>query len=168
MPGRHYGLAAVRASSWVITRLHCGLLPQHPFPLQLLQRRRSSVRELRRLCRHSPDSAPVPAPAETSPDPSPDAGLQALPQTPDLSPGPTSAGPVAPAPTPIKHSPTTEPGDPALNTSNSFWLDNYPLNDLYQYLARQAGYPIFPESVYRCDQGDRRTLQRARPDGQHA
>ena len=54
-----------------------------------------------------------------------------------------SAGPVAPTPTPIKHSPTTEPGDPALNTGNSFWLDNYPLNDLYQYLARQAGYQFF-------------------------
>ena len=50
---------------------------------------------------------------------------------------------MAPTPTPIKHTPTTEPGDPALNTSNSFWLDNYPLNDLYQYLARQAGYQFF-------------------------
>ena len=38
---------------------------------------------------------------------------------------------------------TAEPGDPTLNTSNSFWLDNYPLNDLYQYLARQAGYQFF-------------------------
>jgi hypothetical protein len=66
-----------------------------------------------------------------------------LPQTPDLLPGPTSDGPVGPTPTPVKHSPTTEPGDPALNTNNSFWLDNYPLNDLYQYLARQAGYQFF-------------------------
>ena len=89
-----------------------------------------------------PGSSTAPTP-ETSPAPSPDGGLQALPQTPDLSPGPSSAGPVAPTPTPIKHSPTTEPGDPALNTSNSFWLDNYPLNDLYQYLARQAGYQFF-------------------------
>jgi Bacterial type II and III secretion system protein len=87
--------------------------------------------------------SPMAPTQETSPAPSPDAGLQALPQTPDLSPGPSSAGPVAPTQTPIKHSPTTEPGDPALNTSNSFWLDNYPLNDLYQYLARQAGYQFF-------------------------
>ena len=49
----------------------------------------------------------------------------------------------APTPTPLRHSPTAEPGDPALNTSNSFWLDNYPLNDLYQYLARQADYQFF-------------------------
>jgi type II secretory pathway component GspD/PulD (secretin) len=32
---------------------------------------------------------------------------------------------------------------PTLNTSNSFWLDNYPLNDLYQYLARQADFQYF-------------------------
>jgi general secretion pathway protein D len=30
-----------------------------------------------------------------------------------------------------------------LNTSDSFWLDNYPLNDLYQYLARQADFQYF-------------------------
>jgi len=30
-----------------------------------------------------------------------------------------------------------------LNTTNSFWLDNYPLNDLYQYLARQADFQYF-------------------------
>ena len=50
---------------------------------------------------------------------------------------------VTPTPTPAKRSPTAEPGDPTLNTSNSFWLDNYPLNDLYQYLARQADYQFF-------------------------
>jgi Flp pilus assembly secretin CpaC len=87
-----------------------------------------------------PDASPVPTPG-SSPASTPEAGLQALPQTPDLLPGPTSAA--SPTPTPVKHSPTTEPGDPTLNTSNSFWLDNYPLNDLYQYLARQAGYQFF-------------------------
>ncbi len=39
--------------------------------------------------------------------------------------------------------PTGEPGDPTLNTSDSFWLDNYPLNDLLQYLARQANFQFF-------------------------
>jgi len=78
-----------------------------------------------------------------SPVPTPETGLQALPETPDASPAPTSAGEATPTPTPTRHSPTAEPGDPTLNTSNSFWLDNYPLNDLYQYLARQADYQFF-------------------------
>jgi type II/III secretion system protein len=92
-----------------------------------------------------PDAAPpATATATVAPSPAstPDAGLQALPQN-DLLPGQTSAGPVSPTPTPIKHSPTAEPGDPTLNTSNSFWLDNYPLNDLFQYLARQADFQFF-------------------------
>jgi hypothetical protein len=87
-----------------------------------------------------PDSSPAPA---SSPASTPDSGVQALPQTPDLLPAPASAGPVAPTPTAIKHSPTTEPGDPTLNTASSFWLDNYPLNDLFQYLARQADFQFF-------------------------
>lgn len=29
------------------------------------------------------------------------------------------------------------------NTGNSYWLDSYPLNDLYQYLANQAGLQYF-------------------------
>jgi len=78
-----------------------------------------------------------------SPTPTPDAGLQALPQTPDESPASTPGVEVTPTPTPARLTPTTEPGNPALNTSNSFWLDNYPLNDLYQYLARQADYQYF-------------------------
>jgi hypothetical protein len=103
---------------------------------------------------------PLRAQAPASPSPSnPDAGLQALPQNPDSSPAavvspaptPTPTPIPIPAPTPIpieaptpaKRSPTSEPGDPTLNTSNSFWLDNYPLNDLYQYLARQADYQFF-------------------------
>src|SRR6478672_3940512 len=96
-----------------------------------------------------PDAGPQPSPqsAGGSPTPSPgstpNAGLQALPQTPDISPSPTPSVDVAPTPTPVKHNPSTEPGDPSLNTSNSFWLDNYPLNDLYQYLARQANFQFF-------------------------
>jgi len=92
-----------------------------------------------------------------SPTPTPEAGLQALPQFPDASPAPTPAGEVtptpspaptpagevAPIPTPARLTPNTEPGNPTLNTSNSFWLDNYPLNDLYQYLARQADFQYF-------------------------
>jgi type II secretory pathway component GspD/PulD (secretin) len=66
-----------------------------------------------------------------------------LPETLDASPAPTPAGDVSPTPTPAKRSPTAEPGDPTLNTGNSFWLDNYPLNDLYQYLARQADFQYF-------------------------
>jgi hypothetical protein len=91
--------------------------------------------------------------ADGSPTPASNAGLQALPQTPDALPAPTAAVEVSPTPiaatevnptpTPIKRSPNDEPGDPTLNTSNSFWLDNYPLNDLYQYLARQADYQFF-------------------------
>ena len=69
--------------------------------------------------------------------------MQALPQTPDSSPAPTPAAEVTPTPTPTKLTPTGEPGDPTLNTSDSFWLDNYPLNDLLQYLARQANFQFF-------------------------
>jgi hypothetical protein len=103
----------------------------------------------------SPVANPIPA---SSPAATP-AGLQALPQTPDAAPalpaGPaTSPTPgslptpapsldVNPTPAPVRHGPSAEPGDPALNTSNSFWLDNYPLNDLFQYLARQADYQFF-------------------------
>jgi type II secretory pathway component GspD/PulD (secretin) len=36
-----------------------------------------------------------------------------------------------------------EPGDPARNTSSSYWLDNYSLNDLYRYLATQANLQYF-------------------------
>ncbi len=88
----------------------------------------------------TPDSSPSPgaSPVSTS-----GAGLQALPQTSDSSPSPAPASDVSPTPAPSRHNPTAEPGDPALNTSNSFWLDNYPLNDLYQYLARQADYQFF-------------------------
>src|SRR6266403_2148406 len=84
--------------------------------------------------------AQVPAPSPVS---TPDVGLQALPQTPDSSPAPTPEVEATPTATPPKRGPTAEPGDPTLNTSNSFWLDNYPLNDLYQYLARQADYQYF-------------------------
>jgi hypothetical protein len=87
-----------------------------------------------------PVRAQVPA---SSPSPTPEPGLQALPQTPDASPAPTPADDVSPTLAPAKRSPAAEPGDPTLNTSNSFWLDNYPLNDLLQYLARQAEFQFF-------------------------
>ena len=86
----------------------------------------------------TPDASPTPTPSSSS-----NAGLQPLPQTPDSSPVPVPVGDVTPPPTPAKRSPTAEPGDPTLNTSSSFWLDNYPLNDLYQYLARQADFQYF-------------------------
>jgi hypothetical protein len=86
------------------------------------------------------DSSPNPA---SSPVSTPGVGLQALPQNPDSSPSPNLGTDAAPIPTPSRHSPTAEPGDPTLSTNNSFWLDNYPLNDLYQYLARQADFQYF-------------------------
>src|SRR5580700_2293100 len=64
----------------------------------------------------TPDSSPLPAPG--SPMSTPDAGMQALPQTPDSSPSPTPAGEVASTPTPEKLTPTSEPGDPTRNTSD--------------------------------------------------
>jgi Bacterial type II and III secretion system protein len=90
-----------------------------------------------------PLRAQVPAASPTS---TPETGLQALPQYPDSSPTPTPSGEVTPTPPPAKLGPTTEPGDPTRNTDTSFWLDNYPLNDLYQYLARQAGFQFFQNS----------------------
>jgi Flp pilus assembly secretin CpaC len=88
----------------------------------------------------APVCAQVPA---ASPTASPEAGIQALPQYPESSPAPTPAEEVTPTPAPARLGPNGEPGDPTRNTSTSFWLDNYPLNDLYQYLARQAGFQYF-------------------------
>jgi hypothetical protein len=110
--------------------------------------------EVLEILAQAPVALPLPtAAADASPTPASNAGLQALPQNPDASPAPTAAVEVSPTPivateanptpTPVKRSPNDEPGDPALNTSNSFWLDNYPLNDLFQYLARQANYQFF-------------------------
>jgi Flp pilus assembly secretin CpaC len=82
-----------------------------------------------------------------SPVPTPAPGLQALPQTPDLSPTPTPAEDVTPTstptPTPIVRNPSGEPGDPTRSSNDSWWLDSYPLNDLFQYLARTAGLQYF-------------------------
>jgi hypothetical protein len=85
------------------------------------------------------------ATAAPTPTPNTDAGLQALPQTPDLvpTPTPTPAENVAPTPTPIVHNPSGEPGDPKRSTESTFWLDSYPLNDLSQYLAHEAGFQFF-------------------------
>jgi Flp pilus assembly secretin CpaC len=65
--------------------------------------------------------------------------VQAQPQ-PSASPSPEL---VEPGPTPDEHLGAKEPGDPMRNTGDSYWLDNYPLNDLYQYLATQAGLQYF-------------------------
>jgi type II secretory pathway component GspD/PulD (secretin) len=79
--------------------------------------------------------------------------MQALPQTPDLSPtpapnadagvSPTPAEQQMPTPTPTPRDPSVEPGDPSRNTNDSFWLEGYPLNDLFQYLARLANFQYF-------------------------
>jgi Flp pilus assembly secretin CpaC len=63
---------------------------------------------------------------------------------------------VSPAPTPTPNAPAepdqtpnaerTEvrvPGEPPPFTANSYYLDNYPLNDLYEFLARQANLQYF-------------------------
>jgi type II secretory pathway component GspD/PulD (secretin) len=63
---------------------------------------------------------------------------------------------VSPAPTPTPNAPAepdqtpnaerTEvrlPGEPPPFTANSYYLDNYPLNDLYEFLARQADLQYF-------------------------
>jgi hypothetical protein len=88
----------------------------------------------------SPALAPTGIP---TPNPNTDAGLQALPQTPDLVPKPTPAENVAPTPRPIGSNPSDEPGDPRRSTNDNYWLDSYPLNDLFQYLARTAGLQYF-------------------------
>jgi Bacterial type II and III secretion system protein len=59
---------------------------------------------------------------------------------PSASPSPEQ---VEPAPTPAEHFGSNELGDPMRNTGNSYWLDSYPLNDLYQYLATQANLQYF-------------------------
>jgi Flp pilus assembly secretin CpaC len=63
---------------------------------------------------------------------------------------------VSPAPTPTPNAPAeadqtpnadrvevSEPGEAPPSTGNSYWLDNYPLNDLYGYLASQANLQYF-------------------------
>jgi hypothetical protein len=50
---------------------------------------------------------------------------------------------ITPTPTPAQNFGSNEPGDSMRNTGNSYWLDDYPLNDLYQYLANQAGLQYF-------------------------
>lgn len=73
-----------------------------------------------------------------------DAKLLAQAAQPQPSPEPSaSPSELAPPPTPTERVPSAEPGDPMRNTGNSYWLDNYPLNDLYQYLATQAGLQYF-------------------------
>jgi type II secretory pathway component GspD/PulD (secretin) len=76
--------------------------------------------------------------------PNQDAKLLAQAAQPQSSPEPSaSPNELAPTPTPAERVPSAEPGDPMRNTSDSYWLDNYPLNDLYQYLATQAGLQYF-------------------------
>jgi Flp pilus assembly secretin CpaC len=58
------------------------------------------------------------------------------------SPSPT-LDPAAPTPTLAQNTGSNELGDSMRNTGNSYWLDNYPLNDLYQYLATQANFQYF-------------------------
>jgi Flp pilus assembly secretin CpaC len=123
------------ALGWLAANLPVPLSGQTPVPSPVA----TPNAESQPLPQHS-DSSPNPA---SSPASTQGAGLQALPQNPDSSPSPGPGTDAAPIPTPSRRSPTAEPGDPTLSTSNSFWLDNYPLNDLYQYLARQADFQYF-------------------------
>jgi Flp pilus assembly secretin CpaC len=77
-----------------------------------------------------------------TPTAKPDANLVAQAPQPQASASPSPEF-VEPSPTPGEHPGAKEPGDPMRNTSDSYWLDNYPLNDLYQYLATQAGLQYF-------------------------
>jgi Bacterial type II and III secretion system protein len=90
-------------------------------------------------------ASPIPTLGLTPALPTPTPGLQALPQTPDLVPTPTPTPPVDVTQTPTisVRNPTGEPGDPKRSTESSFWLDSYPLNDLSQYLAHEAGFQFF-------------------------
>jgi len=65
---------------------------------------------------------------------------QAAQPQPSASPIPEQ---VAPTPTPAQNFGSSEPGDSMRSSGNSYWLDNYPLNDLYQYLANLAGLQYF-------------------------
>jgi Flp pilus assembly secretin CpaC len=65
---------------------------------------------------------------------------QAAQPQPSASPTPEQ---IAPTPTPAEHLGSNEQGDPMRNTGTTYSLENYPLNDLYQYLATQAGLQYF-------------------------
>src|SRR6266446_5219773 len=69
---------------------------------------------------------------------------QAAQPQPSASPTPEQ---IAPTPTPAEHLGSNEQGDPMRNTGTTYSLDNYPLNDLYQYLATQAGLQYFHSAV---------------------
>ena len=79
------------------------------------------------------------ATAAESPESLPSQVAQALP-SPAVSPNIQEP---EPNPAPAESSGPKEPGDQMRTTGNSYWLDNYPLNDLYQYLATQAGLQYF-------------------------
>src|SRR5260221_13291495 len=65
--------------------------------------------------------------------------------TPEVSASPNPEEPAA-TPAPAGRAGFNEPGDPMRNTANSYYLDNYPLNDLYEFLATQAGLQYFHSS----------------------
>jgi type II secretory pathway component GspD/PulD (secretin) len=65
---------------------------------------------------------------------------QAVQPQPSVSPTPEQ---VAPTPTPAEHPGSNDQGDQMRNTGTTYSLDNYPLNDLFQYLATQAGLQYF-------------------------
>jgi Flp pilus assembly secretin CpaC len=71
-----------------------------------------------------------------------DSNLLAQTAQPQPSPSP-SPEQIEPAPTPAERLGPNELGDPMRNTGSSYWLDSYPLNDLYQYLATQANLQYF-------------------------
>ena len=129
-------LAANPDASQLITAPDAGMqaaLPQTPAPSQTPSPF------------YTPIAPALPQTPVAPPNPvsTPDAGQQALPQTPDASPAPTPAENVTPTPTPIVTNPPGEPGDPKRNGSDSYWLDSYRLNDLFQFLARIAGLQYF-------------------------
>jgi type II secretory pathway component GspD/PulD (secretin) len=60
------------------------------------------------------------------------------------APTPTPNAPAEPAQTPnAERAEVSVPSEPPPFTANSYYLDNYPLNDLYEFLARQANLQYF-------------------------
>src|ERR1700757_2290033 len=89
--------------------------------------------------------SPVPKPTpEVSPPPSQEDISKMLFAQVSPAPTPTPNAPAEPDQTPnAERTEVRLPGEPPPFTANSYYLDNYPLNDLYEFLARQADLQYF-------------------------
>src|ERR1700747_1673496 len=89
--------------------------------------------------------SPVPKPTpEVSPPPSQEDISKMLFAQVSPAPTPTPNAPAEPDQTPnAERTEVRVPGEPPPFTANRYYLDNYPLNDLYEFLARQANLQYF-------------------------